>query len=47
MAISTREQVEIFQIIQACTYIMQIETEKSINSVQEGAKRRPLPVFLL
>ena len=42
VVISTWEQVQIFQIIQAWTYIMKLESEKSINSIQEGAKTPPI-----
>ena len=43
MAISACEQVELFQIIQVCTYIMKFEAEKAINPIQDGGGKKMPP----
>ena len=43
VAISKCEQVELFQITQACTYIMKFEAEKPINPIQDGGGKKMLP----
>ena len=42
VVISTCAKVELFQIIQACTYIMKFEAEKPINPIQDGGGKKML-----